>query len=90
MIIYCQKYHNKVLEKFLKCMIENKISVYKEYTCQSALSLLEFYFMKNNINENLKKDIEKGMNLSLKEIIIELKNYFQLNVCVSKRIQIYF
>lgn len=56
-------------------MIENKITVYKEYTCQSAISLLEFYFIKNEINENLKREIEKSMNLSLKEIIMELKNY---------------
>jgi intron-binding protein aquarius len=74
-ITYMLNQRKIFLDKFLKCMIENKITVYKEYTCQSALSLLDFYFMKNEINENLKKDIEKSMNLSLKEIIMELKNY---------------
>ena len=74
-IAYMLNQRKIFLDKFLKCMIENKITVYKEYTCQSAISLLEFYFIKNEINENLKREIEKSMNLSLKEIIMELKNY---------------
>ena len=74
-ITYMLNQRKIFLDKFLKFMIENKITVYKEYTCQSAISLLEFYFMKNEINENLKREIEKSMNLSLKEIIMELKNY---------------
>lgn len=74
-ITYMLNQRKIFLDKLLKCMIENKITVYKEYTCQSAISLLEFYFIKNEINENLKREIEKSMNLSLKEIIMELKNY---------------
>ena len=74
-IAYMLNQRKIFLDKLLKCMIENKITVYKEYTCQSAISLLEFYFIKNEINENLKREIEKSMNLSLKEIIMELKNY---------------
>ena len=72
---YMLNQRKKFLEKFLNCMKENKIVVYNEYTCQSAISLLEFYFVKNSNNENLKKNIEKYMNLSMEQILKELKNY---------------
>ena len=76
-ITYMLNQRKNFLDKFLKCMLDNKITIYNEYTCQSALSLLEFYFIKkmNQINENLKKNIEKNMNLKIEEIISELKNY---------------
>ena len=74
-ITYMLNQRKIFLDKFLKCMIENKITIYNEYTCQSALSLLEFYFIKNNNNNNLKESIEKNMNLTLDKIINELKNY---------------
>jgi superfamily I DNA and/or RNA helicase len=76
-ITYMLNQRKIFLEKFLKCMIDNNITIYNEYTCQSALSLIEFYFINNNdkTNENLQKKIEKNMNLSIKQIIYELKNY---------------
>ena len=76
-ITYMLNQRKIFLEKFLKCMIDNNITIYNEYTCQSALSLIEFYFINNNdkTNENLLKKIEKNMNLSIKQIIYELKNY---------------
>ena len=64
------------LQKFLECMINNNIKVYNEYTCQSALALLDFYFIKNeNKNISIQKNIEKYFNLTLSQIISELKSY---------------
>ena len=74
-INYMLNQRKKFLGKFLNCMKENKIVVYNEYTCQSAISLLEFYFVKNSNNEKLKKNIEKYMSLKMEQIIKELKNY---------------
>ena len=76
-ITYMLNQRKVFLDKFLKCMLDNKIMIYSEYTCQSALSLIEFYFLKNmnKSYENLKKNIEKNMNLTIEQIISELKNY---------------
>ena len=65
------------LQKFLECMINNNIKVYNEYTCQSALLLLDFYFIKNKNEKNnlIQKNIEKEFNLALDQIISELKEY---------------
>ena len=76
-ITYMLNKRKKFLEKFLNCMLENKITIYNEYTCQTALTLIEFYFIQNinENNKNLKKNIEKYMKLSIEQIVIELKNY---------------
>ena len=75
-ITYILEQRKKFLQKFLETMIQNNIKIYNEYTCQSALMLLDFYFNKNkNNNDLLQKKIEKNMNLSLEQIILELKNY---------------
>ena len=70
------------LQKFLEAMISNNIKIYNEYTCQSALALLDFYFKKNkdkketeSKNDSLLKNIETKMNLTLEQIISELKEY---------------
>ena len=57
----------KIFLEFLKSMLDNKITIYNEYTCQSALSLIEFYFLKNmnKNNETLKNNIERNMNLTI-------------------------
>jgi hypothetical protein len=55
----------KFLEKFLESMIENNIKIYNEYTCKSAIELLEFYFKKNEKSEKIiryKKISKKNLN----------------------------
>ena len=74
-ITYMLNQRKIFLEKFLNCMLKNKITVYNEYTCQSSISLLEFYFINNKKNDNLKKNIEKTMNLSIEQIIKTLKSF---------------
>ena len=76
-ITYMLNQRKIFLEKFLKYMLDNKITIYNDYTCQTALSLLEFYFTKkdNKEDKDLKKNIEKNMGLSIEEIIFKLKNY---------------
>ena len=77
-IIYMLEKRKKFLEKFLESMIENNIKIYNEYTCKSAIELLEFYFKKNEKNEKnflMQKNLEKKFKLNLDEIIQELKEY---------------
>ena len=61
-------------------MVNNNIKIYNEYTCQSALALLDFYFIKKNgtnidATNLIKENLEKYFNLTLAEIILELKSY---------------
>jgi len=78
-INYALEKRKKFLQKFLDTMISNNIKIYNEYTCQSALALLDFYFTKKNENspknDLLQKNIESKMNLTLEQIISELKQY---------------
>ena len=77
-IIYMLEKRKKFLEKFLESMIENNIKIYNEYTCKSAIELLEFYFKKNEKSEknnSIQKNLEKKFKLNLDEIIQELKEY---------------
>ena len=78
-ITYMLEKRKNFLQKFLECMINNNIKIYNEYTCQSALALLDFYFTKkteiNNNTNLIKENLEKNFNLTLAEIIQELKTY---------------
>ena len=78
-INYALEKRKNFLQKFLETMISNNIKIYNEYTCQSALALLDFYFAKKNDNssknELLQKNIETKMNLTLDQIISELNQY---------------
>ena len=74
-INYILEKRKKFLEKFLQSMKDNNIKIYNEYTCQSAIALLDFYFVKNDKNKEIQKNIEQSMNLSLEQIIEELKEY---------------
>ena len=74
-------------------MINNNIKVYNEYTCQSALALLDFYFIKNenkDKNISIQKNIEKNLNLTLSQIISECIYLYIFSHKSSKIIRIKF